>query len=584
MFVLKLLGKRTAEVPKDAITPSHQLLIRGGYIRQMGKGIYTLLPLAQRVRSKIEAIVRQEMDAIDSQELQMPVVTPAELWQESGRYESVGAELVRFEDRTGHPHVLNMTNEETVVDVVRANVDSYRALPLSVYQIQTKFRDEPRSRAGLVRVREFTMKDAYSFHRTDSDLVAYYWRCHRAYVRIFKRCGLNLVVDTESDTGMMGGSVAHEFMLVSPHGEDTLLLCNACGYRANREVAKAARVYPSEAAQTLQTVATPGHKTIAQVATFLETTEDRCCKAVLFVADKQPVIVFVRGDLEVNQAKLRKAVRSKDIRAMTEEEAVGFKIVAGYVGPLGLPAGIKVFFDETVARTPNLVIGANQVDHHTRGFNLARELPETVTYDLSEVKEGEPCPSCNAPLAVGRGIEVGNIFQLGTKYSAAMNLTYSEEDGTPKHAIMGCYGIGIGRTLACVIEEHHDDRGPLWPMSVAPYQVQVCCLQTKKEGVVAAGKELYQALNATGIEALFDDREVSAGFMFADADLIGAPVRAIVSPRNLAQGIVELKYRHPGSTEGLPTQVPLATAVTEIRAIVDTLNARYGVTMEPARL
>lgn len=581
MRVKNLIGRRTATPPRDAVTPSHQILLRGGYVRQMGQGIFSLLPLGQRSRAKIEQILREEMDAIEGQEILMPVVTPAELWQQSGRYQAIGGELVRFDDRSGHPHVLNMTNEETVVDVVKANVDSYRQLPFMVYQVQTKFRDEPRSRAGLIRVREFIMKDGYSFHRTPEDLEAYYDRVLEAYKRIFKRCGLTQTVDISSDTGMMGGRLAHEFMFLSPHGEDTLLLCDSCGYRANREVVPTKRSFKpaqDEPLAEMQRVDTPGTKTIEEVATFLKTTADRCCKAVLFMTrDDKPVAGFVRGDMDLNQAKLRNAIMAAELRPMREDEFAQFGSVAGYFGPVGLdPEVWTMRFDRSILETPNLVIGGNEKDVHVTGFNLARDLEGAEVIDLADVVEGDPCPECGTGLRQSRGIEVGNIFQLGTKYSESMELLYTEEDGVAKHPTMGCYGIGVGRTLACVIEEHHDENGPMWPATVAPFTVQVCCIQAKKQPVREAGDALYQALLKAGVDVILDDREVGAGFMFADADLIGAPVRVIISPRNLKNDAVEMKYRVANADESLPTSLPIAEAAETIpklvKKLVDTIE------------
>lgn len=535
-----------------------------------------MLPLAQRVRAKIEAIVREEMNALGGQEILMPVVTPAELWMESGRYQAIGPELARFNDRTDHPHVLNMTHEEVVVDLVRGNVDSYRQLPLMVYQIQTKFRDEPRSRAGLIRVREFTMKDGYSFHRTQADLAAYYDRMLAGYKRVFERCGFKKVVDIQSDVGMMGGNLAHEFMALSPFGEDTILLCEGCGYRANREVAKTDRKYDfSDAPAELKEVATPNKKTIEEVSSFLGVEPSRTMKAVLFMHGKNSALIaFVRGDLEVNQARLRKLAEAHDLRPMREDEAEKLGIVGGYVGPQQERPGLRQIFDVSAAKTPNLVIGANVEGKHKTGFNLARDVKNADVQDISEVRENDPCPQCGKGLTVTRGIEVGNIFQLGTKYTESMSFNYTEDDGTKRAPIMGCYGIGIGRTLACVIEEHHDDRGPLWPMSVAPFEVAICCLQIKKPGVLDAARDLYKKLREARIEVILDDREVAAGFMFADADLIGAPVRLIVSPRNLDKKVVEMKYRLPASrgSADLPAELPLGD-VDAVVALVNKLRA-----------
>lgn len=594
MRVQHLLAKRTADTPKDAVMPSHQLLIRGGYIRQLGQGLYSLLPLAQCIRLRIEAVVREEMEGIGGQEISMPVVAPAELWKSSGRYDQVGGELVRFDDRTGHPHVLNMTHEEVVVESIRDAVESYRQLPMMVFQIQTKFRDEPRSRGGLVRVREFTMKDGYSFHRSAEDLQSYYDEVHAAYVRIFRRVGLERFVDIESDVGMMGGQMAHEFMALSPHGEDTLLLCGSCDYRANREVATTKRPTPEGEQKPLEKVHTPGTKTIEALANLLGVQASETGKAVLFMArtaedletegrPERPVIAFVRGDLDVNPAKLRNAAKAVEIRPMQVEEAPSVGTVAGFVGPIGLAhEKLVVLVDESVAQSPALVVGANEVDQHLSGYCFARDKEAGAqVVDIAEVSEGDPCPSCGAPLGVERGIEIGNIFQLGTKYSKSMGFQYLEENGKTQNPIMGCYGIGVGRALACVIEEHHDDNGPLWPIQLAPFEVEVCCIQAKKPGVLEAGEAIYSALKAAGVSVLLDDRKVGPGFMFADADLISAPVRIIVSPRNLADGKVELKYRLIESlsedaelTEALPTESVPEAAAEKAKAALAALWAR----------
>lgn len=578
MLIENLLGRRLPDDPKDAQTPGHRLMLRGGYMRQIGQGIYSLLPLAQRACAAVSQIIREEMNAIGGQEILMPVTTPAELWIESGRYNAIGDEMARFKDRTGHPLVLNMTHEEVVVDVARGNIDSYRQLPFMTYQIQTKFRDEPRSRGGLIRVREFTMKDAYSFHRTAEDLHSYYMEVHAAYHRIFKRCGLRAVIDIESDTGMMGGSLAHEFMLVSPVGEDTLVLCDESGYRANREVARAARDYShTEPLAPLADVETPGKKTIEEVVSFLGTDAKHSCKCVAFVAGDRPVIAFVRGDFEVNQAKLKKAIKRGDIRPMQEEEFAPLGTVAGYVGPVGLdPAKVTIVFDESVAKCPNLVIGANRKDWHRTGFNFSRDIaPGALVADITDVVEGDPCPLSGKPLRLARGVEIGNIFQLGYKYTEAMNFQYNEEDGSLKHPIMGCYGIGVGRTVASVVEESHDQNGPFWPMSIAPYKVQICCLQASKEEFAAAATKVYQELRAAGLDPLLDKRAVAAGFMFADADLIGAPIRLIVSKRNLEKGVAEVKYRLAEPRPELPTELPLEGIAEKVKALVEELLKPY---------
>ncbi len=577
MLIEQLLGKRLPDDPKDAQTPGHRLMLRGGYIRQIGQGIYSLLPLAWRACAAVETIIREEMDAIGGQELLMPVTSPAELWQESGRWDNIGGELVRFTDRTEHQYVLNMTHEEVIVDVARGNIDSYRQLPCMVYQIQTKFRDEPRSRAGLIRVREFTMKDAYSFHRTEEDLKDYYMKVHRAYHRIFKRAGLRNVIDIESDSGMMGGSVAHEFMLVTPIGEDTLVVCEESGYRANREVAKGVRAYDSkEEPQPLQDVETPGQKTIEEVTNFLGSDSKHACKCVAFMDENRAVLAFVRGDYDVNQAKLKKAANAPDLRPMQDEEFAAIGSVAGYVGPVGLdPEKVTLVFDESVVKSPNLIVGANKRDWHKTGFNFDRDMEGGIIADITDVVEGDLCPLSGKPLTLTRGIEVGNIFQLGYKYTKAMQFQYNEEDGTLREPIMGCYGIGVGRTMASVVEESHDDNGPVWPISIAPYKVQICCLQAKKEEIAAAANKAYEELRTAGLDPLLDARGVSAGFMFADADLIGAPIRLIFSKRNLEKGVAEVRYRMVDQPEDLPGELPLDSLAEKVKNLVDELMRPY---------
>jgi prolyl-tRNA synthetase len=578
LLLENLIGRRLFNDPREAQTPGHKILLRGGYVRQIGQGIYSLLPLAQRACSKIENIIREEMNKIGGQEILMPVVIPSDLWVESGRYATVGSELVRFKDRTGHDCILNMTHEEVVVDVARSQVDSYRQLPFMVYQIQTKFRDEPRSRGGLLRVREFTMKDAYSFHRTQKDLEKYYDICHKSYSRIFERCGLRHVVDILSDSGMMGGAVAHEFMLVTPVGEDTIFLCDSCDYRANREVAKAVRKYNfDEELKELEDIETPGQKTIEEVSNFIGTTPDRCCKAVGFMADeKNPVIAFVRGDLEVNLSKLKNTLGSANIRPMQDEEFTGFGSVPGFVGPVGLNEdAVKLVFDVSVKKTPNLVIGGNAPDLHRTGFNFGRDYTSKNICEITEVNDGDPCPGCGKALSSVRGVEVGNIFQLGTKYTKAMEFTYPEENGSQKYPIMGCYGIGVGRTMACVIEESHDENGPIWPISIAPFKVHICCLQAQKAGIRDAGQNIHDELEKMGIETILDTRKVGAGFMFSDADLIGAPIRVILSRRNLKDEVVEMKYRIIDAPEDLPENIEISCAAEKIKELCDKLKEKY---------
>ncbi|MEM9064018.1 MAG: proline--tRNA ligase [Planctomycetota bacterium] len=570
-----LFGKRSPDAPSGSLLPSHQLLSRGGYVRQVGQGIFTLLPLGARIARKIEAILREEMDAIGCQELLMPVAVPDSLWQKSGRLDAVGSELVRFEDRTGQGHVLNMTHEEAVVDAAAANLDSYRQLPVAVYQIQTKFRDEPRSRGGLVRVREFTMKDAYSFHRTQESLEEFYAECHAAYERIFQRLGLSRVLSIKSDVGMMGGSLAHEFMFLSEFGEDHLIICPESGYKANREIASFdidKTVVPSDVRE-LETVETPNAKTIDEVAAFLGMETTATARANALVADNERMIlVFCRGDLNVSIPKLRAHLDARDVRPMQEEELTNLGLVAGFMGPMGLPDGVEIIIDQVIAKSNAMVVGANEPDKHVLGYNYSRDTPDANVGDIAEAAAGLPCPISGEPLTAQNGIEIGNIFQLGTKYSESMGFVYSEENGAKVHPIMGCYGIGVGRSLACIIEEHHDEHGPLWPMDMAPFQIALCCLQAKKPAVREVADKLYEELKALGADVLIDDRKLSPGIMFADADLVSAPVRVVVSPRNLDNGELELKFRTVSDSSDRHTSLKVEGAAQQLMELVESVR------------
>lgn len=550
MRLSQLVGQRIKEAPRDAQSASHVFLIRGGYCRPVSTGIYSLLPLGQRICAKIEAIIREEMNRIDGQEILMPVVLPAELWEESGRYQSVGPELLRFKDRNDKAMLLAMTHEEAVCQIARTEINSYKQLPSMLYQIQTKYRDEARPRAGLIRVREFTMKDGYSFHASQECLEAYYARCHEAYERIFQRVGMSECISIEADSGMIGGAVSHEFMAVADCGEDTIFVSPDGSYKANRECAVSHLVYDASAPLPLEKVATPGTKSIEDVAAFLGVESAQTGKAV-FYTDSEGKLVFVciRGDIEVNEAKLKKLLKSPQLAFASDAEIEAAGAVPGYASLLDIDcAKVRVVVDRSFAQSANLVVGANEADFHTRNFNFARDLSEKAraqiqVADIATVREGDPCPVTGEPLRMLKGIEVGNIFQLGTKYSAAMNCTYLDQDGKAKPFIMGCYGIGVGRTMAAIIEQNHDEFGPVWPMAVAPYQVHICALNIKQDNVREASEKLYADLQAAGIEVLFDDRGEKAGFMFNDADLIGVPLRVIISPKTLDEGKVEFKRR-----------------------------------------
>lgn len=545
MKLKNLVGQRFKERPADCVIDSHALMVRGGYMKYVGNGIFSEFPVLNRVTRKIENIIREEMNAIDGQEVLFPVVMPAELWQESGRYDSIGSELVRFQDRSKSKMVLGMTHEEAAVHLVREYGQSYQQYPFMIYQIQRKFRDEARPRAGMIRVREFTMKDAYSFHTSQEDLEQYYQKCYDAYNRIFARAGIPEVVTVASDSGMMGGSISHEYMLLNEVGEDTIVLCDECDYRANMEAAENIVTNSVNGnLQELQCIETPDCKTIEDVCAFLKSDVTASCKAVVYQKnmDDTYVVAFVRGDYEVNETKLRNLV-GEDIHPaeITEDSP----LVAGYIGPFGISEKVTYYLDASLKGISSLVAGANKEGYHYTGLNLERDL-ETVSYaDIAKVKEGGICPCCGKPaLSIKRGIEVGNIFQLGTKYTKSMNMQYVDKDGEMHHPIMGCYGIGVGRLAASVCEAKHDDFGPIWPISIAPWEVHVCCIRPDDENAKQIADDLYEELQKNKVEVIYDDREgVRAGQMFADADLLGVPIRVVVSPRNLQEGKLEISTR-----------------------------------------
>ncbi|MBE6389475.1 MAG: proline--tRNA ligase [Lentisphaerae bacterium] len=548
MKMSKMAGRRLREVPKDAKTVSHQFLMRGGYIRPVSAGIYSLLPAGKRIVAKIENIIREEMNRIDGQEILMPVVLPASLWQESGRYEAVGAELLRFSDRNDKPMLLAMTHEECVTALIRTEVNSYKQLPVMVYQIQTKYRDEARPRAGLIRTREFTMKDAYSFHTDQADLEAYYVRAHEAYERIFRRIGLDNVLSIESNSGMMGGKVSHEFMAISECGEDTIFVSPDRKYRANREIAVADWKFVKEEEKALEKVATPDCKTIDEVAGFLNVAPEQTGKAVFYQDARTGELIFalIRGDFEVNESKLSNAALVAELKFADDESILAAGAVPGYASPLNLKGKkAKIIIDRSAFESSNLVVGANEPGFHCLNFNAQRDLAgvDYIVADIATVREGDPAPGSGEPLEMLRGIEVGNIFQLGTKYSESMNCNYLDKDGKSRPMIMGCYGIGVGRAMASVIEYSHDDYGPVWPMSIAPWQVQVCAIDPQKAGVGEAAEKLVEQLEKMNLEVLYDDRGEKAGSMFSDADLLGIPFRLVISPKTLAENQVEFRTR-----------------------------------------
>lgn len=567
MRLSQFVGQRLKDAPRDAQTASHIFLIRGGYVRPVSAGIYSLLPLAKRIVTKIEAIIRDEMNRVDGQEVLMPVVLPQELWEESGRAQSVGPELLRFQDRNGKNMLLGMTHEEAVVHLARTEVTSYKQLPCMLYQLQTKYRDEARPRAGLIRVREFTMKDAYSFHASQECLVAYYQRCHDAYVRIFKRVGLKQCISIQSDTGMMGGKVAHEFMALADCGEDTLFISPNGEYMANREVAVSKLAFVKEAPLALEKVATPGKKSIDEVAAFLGVPTSQTGKAVFYAGPKgEMVFAMIRGDIEVNETKLRNFLKLGELKFASDEQIRAIGCEPGYASVLNLdPKKVRIVLDPSAAESSNLVVGANEADFHMRNFNYGRDFTGADVTDIATVRDGDPCPVTGQPLKLCRGIEVGNIFQLGTKYTTSMGCNYLDANGKAQPMIMGCYGIGVGRTMASVIEQCHDDYGPVWPMTIAPFHVHLVALNINQPEVKAAAEKLYADLQAQGLDVLFDDRGEKAGFAFNDADLIGVPLRLIISPKTLAAGKLEFKRRDGGRNSEL---IDPATAVEKMVALV----------------
>ena len=571
MKMSKLVGRRIKEDPKDAKTVSHKFLIRGGYIRPVSAGIYSLLPTGERIVRKIEAIIREEMNRIDGQEVLMPVVLPADLWQESGRYESVGAELLRFRDRNEKPMILAMTHEEAIVHLVRTELNSYKQLPVMLYQIQTKYRDEARPRAGLIRTREFTMKDAYSFHTDQADLERYYARCHEAYERIFRRVGMKNVLSIESNSGMMGGKVSHEFMAICDCGEDTVITNADYSYRANREIAVAAWKFEKGEPLPLEKVHTPGMKTIEEVAGFLGVKPENTGKAVFYqdAHTGELIFVLIRGDFEVNEVKLANALKVPELKFADDAAIEAAGAVPGFASPVGIdPGRARIVVDRSAAESGNLVVGASEADFHYRNFNFDRDLAgsDCLVTDIACVREGDPCPLTGQPLQFLRGIEVGNIFQLGTKYSDAMHCDYLDRDGKSHPMVMGCYGIGVGRAMAAVIEQSCDEYGPIWPMSIAPGQVELCAINAEKEGGGEACERLYSELQAAGIEVLYDDRGEKAGSMFSDADLLGIPLRLVVSPRTLAEKQAEFKVRGSRDAERIALDAVVSLVAARIEA------------------
>ena len=546
MRMSQMMLRTQRQAPAEAELPSHRLIVRAGLARRLAAGIYSLTPLAYRAIRRMEAIIREEMERIGGQELLLPVTQPAELWRESGRYEAIGSELARFDDAGGRAMVLAMTHEEAVTDLARSVITSYRQLPQLVFQIQTKFRDEPRPRGGLVRLREFLMKDGYSFHTTEADLDALYERIVAAYSAIFRRVELPVLV-VGADTGIMGGYAAHEFMLLAEGGEDTLLVCPQCGYAANQEIAVAAHeTVTAGESQSIRRLHTPGATTIAALCEAAKCAADQTLKAVFYTTGERLILALIRGDLEVNEIKLRNLL-GVEVRTLSPEESAAHGLVAGYTGPVGLHLDVPVTLvaDVSVVGATNMIAGANEKDYHLAGVSYGRDFTADLAGDFAKVTAGRICATCGGTLETRRGIEAANTFKLGAKYSATMSATFRDEDGATKPMVMGCYGLGVTRLLACVLEQHHDEAGIVWPVRVAPY---ACTLLAagNDPAARAAAEALYTALGTES--TLFDDRDLSAGVKFTDADLLGMPLRITVSARSLAAGGAELRVRRSGET------------------------------------
>ena len=557
-----MFGATLRDDPAEAEIASHRLMVRAGMIHQVSSGIYSYMPLALRSLRKIETIIREEMDAAGGQELRMSVLQPRELWQQAGRDEEYGPDMFRLGDRRERPLVLAPTHEELLTTMVRANVNSYRDLPVTLYQIQTKFRDEPRPRGGLIRVREFDMKDAYSFDIDEEGLDLSYQAMAQAYRNIYRRCGLPAIM-AEADSGAIGGKDSQEFIVLAEAGEDTIALCESCGYAANTEKAEFTRPpRGSEPERPVEEVHTPGITTIAELAEFLGVPADHTLKAVFYVADGEVVFVTIRGDLDVNEIKLRNALGATDLHVATPAEVEEASLVAGSASPVGL-SGVRTVADESIDVGSNFVAGANREDYHLQNVNHPRDFQVDLLTDIGLAQEGHGCPKCPTPLVAKRGIEVGHIFKLGTRYSDALDASFPDEDGSQKSIIMGCYGIGVGRLLAAAVEHSHDERGMVLDPAIAPYDVSLVALNVRNEEVAEAAEAMYRDLRAAGFEVLYDDREDSAGVKLNDADLLGLPVRVVVSPRNLKRGEVEVKKRSASEAAMVPGD-EVASAIRDL--------------------
>jgi len=577
MRMSKMFSQTLREAPADARITSHQLLERAGFIRQLAAGIFSYLPLAKRSLTKIENIMREEINAIGGQEVTMPVTNPADIWQETQRWYQIGSEMARFKDRNDRDMLLAMTHEEVIGDLTRKEIRSYRQLPQLLYHIQTKFRDDPRPRAGLIRVREFTMKDSYTLDADEEGLDKQYRAHYQAYFNIFHRCGLP-VMAFRSDVGVMGGSMAHEYMYLTPIGEDTLLICNKCTYKANRQIARFRKPEPpQEPLKPMEKVATPHASTIEELTNFLKIPAARTAKALFMMASVSEndvdvnkfVLAIVRGDMDLNETKLANAIKAKNLVPALPDEIRAVGIEPGYGSAVGIKdKNIIVVVDDIIPRSANLVAGANQEGYHLLNVNYGRDFQADIVCDIAAAGEDSLCPECGTAMRTSRGIEVGNIFKLGTRYSENMGCMFLDKEGKEKFIYMGSYGIGSGRLLASIAEEYNDENGLTWPITVTPYQVYLVLIPGKDEKVEKTAEKLYKDLQAKGIEVLYDDRSDQPGVKFMDADLIGIPLRITVSSRALQKGGVELKRRAAKE----PTVIPLEEIITKIKAEITALE------------
>lgn len=548
-----LFSKTLKEIPAEADSISHQLLIRAGMIQQVATGVYSYLPLGWRVLRKIEQIIREEMDRAGGQELLLPAIQPFELWEKSGRYLSFGKTLFTTMDRKEHKLIFGPTHEEVITDLTRRYVQSYRDLPLLLYQIQDKFRDEPRPRGGLLRVREFIMKDLYSFHADEASLNKTYQEMIQAYKNVYTRCGLPAVV-VEADSGAIGGKESHEFMLIAETGEDEIIYCSNCDYAANAERAQSAkRKTEIEPPLTIEEIATSNIKTIEEVASFVGVPAIQTLKAVFYSADGDIIFAVIRGDLEINEIKLKNLLKSPELQLATEAEVRAAGLIAGSASPIGI-RGVKVVADDSITLGSNFVAGANKTDTHLKNVNYPRDFKVEIIADIALARPGDNCPKCNGKLLSKHGIEVGHVFKLGTFLSEKLGASFLDQSGVSRPIIMGTYGIGLGRLLAAAVEQNHDEKGILWPLAIAPYQIYLCPLNMDNSDIAQAAEKLYQDLNKENLETLFDDRNESPGVKFNDADLLGIPLRLTLSPRTLKNHSIEMKWRNEKHAKLLPLE------------------------------